>query len=124
MRTCLAQPAGNTLNALFNKSIFTPRRVGRTTVPSGRPRFFLGDLQQPGQIVDRRHRLDRRQPFEFGGITWERPDAKEVHIKGIFDNKHRLMVVICPPFYSAACSVLRLDSGATRLIFRVGVLLG
>lgn len=29
------------------------------------------------------------------GITWERPDAREVHFKGIFDDKGRMMVVIC-----------------------------
>jgi hypothetical protein len=29
------------------------------------------------------------------GITWERPDAKEVHFKGIFDDKGRMMVIIC-----------------------------
>ncbi len=29
------------------------------------------------------------------GITWEREDAKEVHYKGIFDDRGRLMVVIC-----------------------------
>ena len=29
------------------------------------------------------------------GITWERPDAEEVHYKGIFDDKGRLMVIIC-----------------------------
>ena len=29
------------------------------------------------------------------GITWERWDAQEVHYRGIFDDKGRLMVVIC-----------------------------
>ncbi len=29
------------------------------------------------------------------GITWEREDAKEVHYKGITDDKGRLMVIIC-----------------------------
>ena len=29
------------------------------------------------------------------GITWERHDAREVHYKGIFDDKGRLMVIIC-----------------------------
>lgn len=32
---------------------------------------------------------------QHDGITWELPDAKEVHIRGIFDSKNRLMVVIC-----------------------------
>lgn len=29
------------------------------------------------------------------GITWERPDAQEVHYKGFFDDKDRLMAIIC-----------------------------
>ncbi len=32
---------------------------------------------------------------QFDGITWERPDAQEVHIRGINDDKGRLCVVIC-----------------------------
>lgn len=32
---------------------------------------------------------------QFDGITWEREDAKEVHIRGIADDQQRLMVVIC-----------------------------
>lgn len=30
---------------------------------------------------------------EFTGITWERSDAHEVHIRGIFDDKGRMMVI-------------------------------
>jgi hypothetical protein len=29
------------------------------------------------------------------GVTWERPDARTVHYKGIFDDKGRMMVIIC-----------------------------
>jgi len=29
------------------------------------------------------------------GITWERDDAREVHFKGIYDDKGRMMVIIC-----------------------------
>jgi len=32
---------------------------------------------------------------EFTGITWEREDAHDVHIRGIYDDKGRLMVVAC-----------------------------
>jgi hypothetical protein len=32
---------------------------------------------------------------QFTGITYERPDATEVHFKGLFDDKGRLMAVIC-----------------------------
>jgi hypothetical protein len=30
-----------------------------------------------------------------GGVTWERPDAHDVHIRGIFDDKGRLCVIAC-----------------------------
>ncbi|HOP97687.1 MAG TPA: DUF4159 domain-containing protein [Verrucomicrobiota bacterium] len=36
----------------------------------------------------------RNQPWRYG-ITWEREDAREVHYKGIFDDKGRMMVIIC-----------------------------
>ncbi|MBM3881300.1 MAG: DUF4159 domain-containing protein [Verrucomicrobia bacterium] len=29
------------------------------------------------------------------GVTWERPDAEQVHYKGLYDDKGRLMAVIC-----------------------------
>lgn len=29
------------------------------------------------------------------GITWERPDAAEVHYKGLFDDRGRMMAIIC-----------------------------
>jgi hypothetical protein len=29
------------------------------------------------------------------GITWERPDAEEVHYRAIFDDENRMMVLIC-----------------------------
>ena len=31
----------------------------------------------------------------YHGITWEQPDAKEVHYKGVRDDRDRLMMVIC-----------------------------
>lgn len=36
--------------------------------------------------------------FQYGrsqGITWERPDAREVHYKGVFDDHGRMMAIIC-----------------------------
>jgi len=30
-----------------------------------------------------------------GGVTWERPDAKTPHYRAIFDDKDRMMVMIC-----------------------------
>jgi hypothetical protein len=32
---------------------------------------------------------------QYTGVTWERPDAREVHIRGISDDLGRLMVIIC-----------------------------
>jgi Domain of unknown function (DUF4159) len=32
---------------------------------------------------------------EYTGITWERPDAKEVHYRAILDDQRRIMVMIC-----------------------------
>ena len=32
---------------------------------------------------------------EFTGVTWERSDAQEVHIRGIYDDKGRLCVIAC-----------------------------
>lgn len=31
----------------------------------------------------------------YHGVTWERWDAQEVHYKGLFDDKNRLMAIIC-----------------------------
>lgn len=32
---------------------------------------------------------------EHHGVTWETPDSREPHYKGIFDDKGRVMVIIC-----------------------------
>lgn len=32
---------------------------------------------------------------QYNGVTWERYDAKEVHIRGVYDDKGRLCVIIC-----------------------------
>jgi len=32
---------------------------------------------------------------QYTGVTWEREDARECHIRGIFDDKGRLCVIIC-----------------------------
>jgi hypothetical protein len=43
--------------------------------------------QVPGIQVARRERGT--------GVTWERPDAKEVHYRAFFDDKGRMIVLIC-----------------------------
>jgi Domain of unknown function (DUF4159) len=32
---------------------------------------------------------------QYHGVTWEKPDAQEVHIRGLYDDKGRLCVVAC-----------------------------
>jgi hypothetical protein len=39
--------------------------------------------------------VDRGTASQYTGVTWERYDAKEVHLRGLFDDKGRLMVMIC-----------------------------
>ena len=39
--------------------------------------------------------INHAMRYQGTGITWERPDADTVHYKGIFDDKNRLMVIIC-----------------------------
>jgi hypothetical protein len=54
-------------------------------------------------VFDLRSQRDKLQvpAIELGaasrhhGITWERPDAKEVNLRAIFDDARRMMVMIC-----------------------------
>ncbi|MHC4743455.1 MAG: DUF4159 domain-containing protein [Planctomycetota bacterium] len=49
------------------------------------------DLKERPQIPSIGHALGGRGY----GITWERHDAREVHYKAIYDDKGRMMVIIC-----------------------------
>ena len=49
------------------------------------------DIKETLQIPNVRTGTDSQHT----GITWERQDAKEVHYRAIFDNKGRMMVMIC-----------------------------
>jgi len=50
--------------------------------------FDLPEIPQvPGIHIALRH--------QFDGVTWERPDARDVHYYGIFDDKQRMMCIIC-----------------------------
>lgn len=49
------------------------------------------DLKEKPQIPS----INAAQWGRAQGITWERADAKEVHYKAIFDDKNRMMVIIC-----------------------------
>lgn len=39
--------------------------------------------------------INHAQRYRGTEVTWERPDAKEVHYRGIFDDKGRMVVIIC-----------------------------
>lgn len=49
------------------------------------------DIKETLQIPN----VDLGTRSQWTGITWERPDAKEVHYRAIFDGKGRMMVMIC-----------------------------
>src|ERR1041385_3977606 len=53
------------------------------------------DLKEKPQIPNVRLGTASQYPGPYYGVTWERPDAKELHYKGIFDEKGRMMVMIC-----------------------------
>lgn len=53
------------------------------------------DLKEKPQIPNVTLGTASQYPGPLFGVTWERPDAKEVHYKGIFDDKGRMMVMIC-----------------------------
>ncbi len=72
------------------KKVFPDREP--TELPLEHPIFHcVYDLREKPQVPSINQALAGRSQ----GITWERPDAKEVHYKGIFDDKGRMMVVIC-----------------------------
>jgi hypothetical protein len=50
------------------------------------------DLKEKPQIPN--FRTGEESQYN-GGITWERPDARTPHYRGIFDDKGRMMVIIC-----------------------------
>ena len=61
-------------------------------LPPEHPLFHcVYDLPEKPQIPS----INAAQQGRFAGITWERPDAREVHYKGIFDDKGRMMVIVC-----------------------------
>jgi hypothetical protein len=47
------------------------------------------DIRSKGQVPN----VDLGTRSQFTGVTWERPDAREVHHRGIFDDRGRLMVL-------------------------------
>lgn len=72
------------------KRVFPEREI--VDLPIEHPIFHcVFDLKEKPQIPGIEFALSRRGT----GITWERPDAKEVHYRAIFDPKGRMIVIIC-----------------------------
>lgn len=72
------------------KRVFPDREP--VELPYEHPIFHcVYDLPEKPQIPS----IGQAMAGRFQGITWERPDAQEVHYKGIFDDKGRMMVIIC-----------------------------
>lgn len=72
------------------KRVFPKREV--VDLPLEHPIFdSVYKLKEKPQVPS----LGAAQAGRFEGITWEREDAKEVHYRAIYDDKNRIMVIIC-----------------------------
>jgi len=72
------------------KQVFPNREP--VELPLSHPIFHaVFDLKEKPQIPSIGHALQGRDY----GITWERPDAQEVHYKALYDDKGRMMAIIC-----------------------------
>jgi len=78
-------------NVLYEiQRVFPDRQL--IDLPIEHPIFHtVFDLKEKPQVPSINHAVNMRG----SGITWEREDAKTVHYRGIFDDKNRLMVLIC-----------------------------
>ena len=72
------------------KQVFPEREP--IELPLDHPIFHcVYDLKEKPQIPS----IGAAMAGRFEGRTWEREDAREVHYKGIFDDKGRMMAIIC-----------------------------
>ncbi len=72
------------------KRVFPDREP--VELPLSHPIFHaVFDLKEKPQIPNINAALAGRSQ----GITWERPDAEEVHYKALYDDKGRMMAIIC-----------------------------
>ena len=61
-------------------------------LPLSHPIFHaVFDLKEKPQIPN----IGRAISGRSEGITWERPDAREVHYRALYDGKGRMMAIIC-----------------------------
>jgi Domain of unknown function (DUF4159) len=75
------------------KRVFPDREI--TDIPRTHPLFHcVFDIPNDLNLQLPNIRLGTDSQYN-GGVTWERSDAQECHIRGITDNAGRLCVVIC-----------------------------
>jgi len=72
------------------KRVFPDREF--VDVPRTHP-IFHGVFNIPNDLNLQVPNVGTGTASQYHGITWEREDAKETHIRGIFDNRNRLMVL-------------------------------
>jgi hypothetical protein len=74
------------------KRVFPAPAQEPTELPLEHPIFHcVYDLKEKPQVPSIHGAIRGRE----AGITWERWDAREPHYKGIFDDKGRMMAIIC-----------------------------
>jgi hypothetical protein len=75
------------------KRVFPDREI--VDLPRTHPLFHcVFDIPNDLNLQVPNYRLGEESQYN-GGITWEREDAHDCHIRGIYDDKGRLCVVIC-----------------------------
>ena len=75
------------------KRVFPDREI--VDIPREHPMFHcVFDIPNDLNLQIPNVRLGTMSQYN-GGVTWERPDAVDCHIRGIYDDKGRLCVVIC-----------------------------
>ena len=72
------------------KRVFPDREF--VDVPRTHP-IFHGVFDIPNDLNLQVPNVALGTASQYHGITWERDDAREMHIRGIFDNRNRLMVL-------------------------------
>jgi hypothetical protein len=75
------------------KRVFPDREI--VDIPRTHPLFHcVFDIPNELNLQVPNYRLGEESQYN-GGITWEREDAHDTHIRGIFDDKGRLCVIMC-----------------------------
>ncbi|MEO8426014.1 MAG: DUF4159 domain-containing protein [Verrucomicrobiota bacterium] len=72
------------------KRVFPAREL--IELPLDHPIYHcVFDITSKGQVPN----IHLGVQSQYTGVTWERPDAKDVHHRAIFDDKGRMMVIAC-----------------------------